>query len=58
MKLDSRLFSGAALILGAYVVLTEIPFWASRSSLAPALTALGLGLMALAIAQLLRERGS
>jgi len=58
VKLDARLFSGAALILGGYVVLTEIPFWASRSSLAPALTALGLGVIALAIAHLLHERES
>ena len=56
MKLDNRVLPVVGLTLGLYVVVTEIPFWVSRSSLAPALTALGLGVMAVAVAQLMRER--
>ena len=56
MKIDDRVLPVVALILGTYVVLAEIPFWTSRSSLAPALTALGLGLIAVAAAQLMRTR--
>lgn len=48
----AALIGGAA---GVYVVLSELPYLASRSSLAPSLSALGIGLVALAIAQLLRS---
>ena len=50
MKLDARALAVVAGLLGAFVVVSEIPFWASRSTLAPVLTALGLGIIALAVA--------
>jgi hypothetical protein len=50
MKLDARTLAVVAGLLGAFVVVSEIPFWTSRSSLAPVLTALGLGIIALAVA--------
>ena len=48
----AALIAGGA---GVYVVLSELPYLATRSSLAPSLTALGVGLVAIAIAHLLRE---
>jgi hypothetical protein len=56
MNIDSRVASGLALVLGGYVVVAEIPFWSSRSALAPVLTAIGLAIVSLAVAQLFRER--
>lgn len=50
MKLDSRTLAIVAALLGGFVVVSEIPFWATRSSLAPVLTALGLGMIVLAVA--------
>lgn len=38
---------------GVFVVLSELPYWGARASLAPVLTALGLGLIAAAAAQAL-----
>lgn len=54
--MDSRLAAGAAALLGAYVVISEIPYWGGRTSLAPVLTALGLAAIALAAAHLLAHR--
>jgi hypothetical protein len=53
VRLDGRLFAGIAAVFGVFVVLSEIPFWGARSSLAPVLTALGGGLLAIAIAYFL-----
>jgi hypothetical protein len=50
MKVDSRTMAVVAALLGGFVVVSEIPYWTSRSSLAPVLTALGLGVIALALA--------
>ena len=50
MKLNPRTLAVVAGLLGAFVVVSEIPFWTTRSSLAPVLTALGLGIIALAVA--------
>jgi hypothetical protein len=58
VKIDDRLLPAVALVLGIYVLVAEIPSWGARSSLAPVLSALGLGVIALALAHLLRERGS
>ena len=46
----------AALLCGAFVVVSEIPFWGSRSGLWSVLTALGIGVIALAAAQLIGRR--
>jgi hypothetical protein len=45
-----------ATVAGIYVVLMELPFLASRSSLAPALTALGIAVSALGISILISHR--
>lgn len=46
----------AAGVLGAFVVLSEIPYWGSSSTLWPVLTALGVAVIALAAADLLSGR--
>lgn len=47
--MTSRGFAIVAGLIGAFVVLQEIPFWGSRSSsLWQVLTALGIGLIVLA----------
>ena len=43
-------------LTGGYVILSEIPFWSTRSSLAPVLTALAVGVVALAVLALGRGR--
>jgi hypothetical protein len=55
---SDRLASVAAGVLGAFVVLQEISFWGTGSSLAPVLTALGAGLIAAAASHLLRKPGA
>jgi hypothetical protein len=44
-----------AVVLGLFVVVSEVRFWGSRSELWPVLTALGLGLVAAGAAHLLRK---
>lgn len=48
----------AAGLCGLFVIVSEIPFWGSRSGLWPVLTALGIAVVALAVAQFVawRER--
>jgi hypothetical protein len=50
MKLDSRALAIGAGLLGVFVVISELPYWRSASSLAPVLTALGVGLILVAVA--------
>jgi hypothetical protein len=50
MRLDSRTLAIGAGLLGAVVVVSEVPYWRSASSLAPVLTALGVGLILVAVA--------
>jgi hypothetical protein len=54
--MNDRVLAGIAVALGVFVVVSEIGFWGSRSTLWPVLTALGLGLVALGAAHLLRGR--
>jgi hypothetical protein len=53
--MDSRWFAGIALVAGAYVVWSELTY-RGASTLTPILFALGIGLMAMAAAHLLRHR--
>jgi hypothetical protein len=53
--MDSQWFAGVALVAGAYVVWSELTY-RGESTLTPVLFALGVGLMAMAAAQLLRHR--
>jgi hypothetical protein len=54
MTLDPKYLAIVAGIAGAYVIVSELPFWAQRSSLAPVLTALGVSVVALALIQFAR----
>lgn len=54
--MKSRGLVWAALFLGGFVLVSEIPYLGSRSALWPVLTALGLAVIALAAAQLLSNR--
>lgn len=53
--MDSRWLAGIALVAGAYVVWNELTYKGS-STLTPILLVLGIGLMALAAAHLVRHR--
>lgn len=53
--ITDRTLAIGALLLGGFVVLSEIPYWGSRSQLWPVLTALGLAVLALAAAHLMRK---
>ncbi len=52
----TRILAGVAAIAGAYVILGELPYWSARNSLAPVLTALAIGLVALAAAIAMSQR--
>jgi hypothetical protein len=53
--MDSRWFAGVALVAGAFVAFSEITY-RGASALTPILFALGVGMMAIAAAHLLRYR--
>jgi len=53
--MDSRWFAGLALAAGAFVVWSEITY-KGASTLTPILLALGIGLMAMAAAHLMRHQ--
>lgn len=41
-----------ALVCGGFVILAEVPYWTTRSSLAPVLTALAVAVIALSLIEL------
>jgi hypothetical protein len=57
MKWDGpQVLALVGVVAGIYVVLVELPFLATRSSLAPALTGLAIGVAAVGMAILLDRR--
>ena len=57
MKWDApQILALVGVVAGIYVVFMELPYLTTRSSLAPAITALGVGVAALGISVLLDKR--